>query len=57
MMFLKNREFRLRRGDLILFLKIDFVTRSNENNNKFKLKFENSEKKKLKNNENNNNNV
>ena len=46
MMFLKNRELRLRRGDFILFLKVDFAMKSNENNNEFGLKFENFEKKK-----------
>ena len=38
-MFLNDREFRLRHDDLVLFLKIDFAIRSNENNDKFELKF------------------
>ena len=64
-MFLKNHEFRLRRDDLVSFLKIDFAMRLNENNNKFKSKFENlkkkksnsSKKKKIRNNKNDNNNI
>ena len=56
-MFLNDREFRLRRDDLVSSLKIDFAMKSNENNDELELKFENSKKKKVKNNENNNNNI
>ena len=45
-MFLKDREFHLRRDDFVLFLKIGFAMKSNENNNKFELKFEDFKKKK-----------
>ena len=44
--FLKDREFRLRRNDLILFLRVDFAAGSNENSNELESEFENLEKKK-----------
>ena len=48
-MFLNNREFYLRRDDLISFLKINFTIKLNENNDEFKSKFKNLKKKKTNN--------
>ena len=61
---LNKCELHLCRDDFVLLLKINFVMRFNENNDKFKSKFENfkkkknnSKKKEIENNENINNNI